>query len=399
MKKLLFIPFLLSTLVGFTQTKTLLIARTSGTKILEDGKEIKTFGFATRLAENPGIPGPTLVYEEGDSVILDMWNISQNMPHTIHLHGLDVDQENDGVPHLSFDVGHMEHGIYRFKAPHPGTYFYHCHVVSAVHVQAGMFGLIIIKPKGEQNLTWQGGYNYLQEYSFLFSDIDTVWHQDSILDHDHPGQVTLPDWNPNYFLCNGLSGIQLDTSEKAHFSINGASYIRFSNMGYTGNRVIMPSGLKAQIISSDGRPLPKPLSRDTLHIFPGERYGVLVRPTELVQDSIQVDYLDLNTLNVIGQQNLAFYTSDWVSVSNYTSPTLKVYPIPSTGSIEIEGFVAPIQAIKVFDLSSKRIPVELQNPSGDSSRIIFPKDFAPGPYIVIAQVAGETFSFRVVMMK
>jgi FtsP/CotA-like multicopper oxidase with cupredoxin domain len=383
--------------MGYGQTKTLLIARTTGTKILEDGKKINTFGFAQKLAENPGIPGPTLVYYEGDSVTLDMWNISQNMPHTIHLHGLDVDQQNDGVPHLSFEVGHMEHGIYRFKAPHPGTYFYHCHVVSAVHVQAGMFGLIIIKPKGENNMTWEGGYKYLLEYSFLFSEIDTVWHQDSILEHKHPGNVSLPDWDPSYFLCNGMSGIQLDTSEKPHFSINAASFIRFSNMGYSGNRVIMPSGLKAQIISSDGRPLPVPLNRDTLHVFPGERYGVLVRPSQISEDTIRVEYLDMNTMNVIGNQKLAFSTSDWVSADAYNPQEVILYPIPSTGVIDIKGFGPAIHDAKVSTTSGKIIPVAFQNIGSSSARITFPKDLVPGPYILTMRIGNQKYSRRVLM--
>jgi len=149
---LLLISLLFSTSL-FGQSKTLLIARNTGEKVLADGKIIKSMGYSLRLSENPGVPGPTLVYYEGDSVTIDLWNVSQGAPHTIHLHGLDVDQQNDGVPHLSFTVGHMEHGFYRFKAPHPGTYLYHCHVVSAIHVQGGMYGLLIVKPKNEENKT------------------------------------------------------------------------------------------------------------------------------------------------------------------------------------------------------------------------------------------------------
>ena len=126
----------------------LIIGRNNGTMVLHDGNITDIFGFAETLGESISLPGPTINITEGDSVQIDFWNVSQGAPHTIHLHGLDVNQENDGVPALSYEVHHMDHGYYKFKAPHPGTYIYHCHVVSTIHVQAGMYGVIIVKPSG-----------------------------------------------------------------------------------------------------------------------------------------------------------------------------------------------------------------------------------------------------------
>ena len=105
------IVFLISFVLGvqaFSQSTTLLIARNTGSKVLEDSTVIRILGYAEKLSANPSMPGPTLTYYEGDSVIIDMWNVSQGAPHTIHLHGLDVDQQNDGVPHLSFAPEHMD---------------------------------------------------------------------------------------------------------------------------------------------------------------------------------------------------------------------------------------------------------------------------------------------------
>ena len=143
-----FVFFVATSLSAMAQevVNHLLIARNLGEKVMHDGLSLRTFGFAQTLNEQPPIPGPTLYANEGDSVVLDLFNVSQGAPHTIHLHGLDVNQENDGVPHLSFEVHHMDHGFYYFVAPHPGTYFYHCHVVSSIHVQAGMYGVFIVKP-------------------------------------------------------------------------------------------------------------------------------------------------------------------------------------------------------------------------------------------------------------
>ena len=53
-------------------------------------------------------------------------------------------------------------------------------------------------------------------------------------------------------------------------------------------RVIFPSGLNAQVVSSDGRPLSNIELTDTVLIYPGERYGVIAEGNGdfHVQDSI-----------------------------------------------------------------------------------------------------------------
>lgn len=62
-----------------------LIARNTGQKVLANNDTIRIFGFAQSLGAQPGVPGPTLYANEGDSVHIDLWNVSQGAPHTIHL--------------------------------------------------------------------------------------------------------------------------------------------------------------------------------------------------------------------------------------------------------------------------------------------------------------------------
>ncbi|MFT7592612.1 MAG: FtsP/CotA-like multicopper oxidase with cupredoxin domain, partial [bacterium] len=315
MRVCIFFITLVSGVLCYSQSQTLLIARNTGKKVMEDGKVITTMGYAKKLSQNPDIPGPTLEYFEGDSVTIDLWNVSQGAPHTIHLHGLDVDQQNDGVPHLSFVVEHMEHGFYKFKAPHPGTYLYHCHVVSSIHVQAGMYGLLIIKPKNAPNQTWVDGYTFSSDYNFIFSEIDSVWHHDSVLEHSaNHKRVPIPAYNPSYFLANGKSNGQLDSSEVS--LIKGKySYLRLANIGYYGNLIRFPQDIDVLIIDSDGRPLPEPIKSNSLYIFPGERYGVLIKSLQVSADSIEVDYLDLNTLKSKGRLSINYSVTDNSAVS------------------------------------------------------------------------------------
>jgi FtsP/CotA-like multicopper oxidase with cupredoxin domain len=336
----------------------LLIARTTGTKTLVDGSVINTFGFAKRLSENPNVPGPTLEFYEGDSVVIDMWNVSQASTHTIHLHGLDVNQQNDGVPHLSFEVDHMEHGLYRFKAPHPGTYLYHCHVVSVLHVQAGMYGLLIIKPKGKENKTWENGYEFRRAYNFLTSEIDTAWHSLEVLEHSHDhSAIAVPDYEPTYFLCNGLADSEYNFGDSLRFSTDANSYLRFANIGYYGNRIILPKGLNAKVIDSDGRPLPDVFDWDTIMIYPGERYSVLVNPTLNFADSIKIEYVNMNTHQTRGVNKLSFKTYNSAGIESDLKFSVKMTPNPFYNELHISSINA-FNGIELCDVLGNQILAE-----------------------------------------
>lgn len=341
----------------------LLIARNTGSKVLANNDTIRVFGFAENLGSQPGVPGPTIVANEGDSVHIDVWNVSQGAPHTIHLHGLDVDQQNDGVPHLSFDIPHMEHGYYHFKAPHAGTYLYHCHVASTIHVQAGMYGLIIIKPTDGSNTTWNGGYEFTEDHSYFLSEIDTNWHVDSVLMHDHDTTfgihyVEIPTFNPQFFLINGFSDQQLiDEGESFNSSVDQVDYSRFTNIGYSGTRIIFPSGLNAQIIDSDGRPLPSSEISDTLYVYPGERYGVLTEPSFEFEDEISFEYFDLNTFTIRNTQIIPVSVNGFLGNSEIPllETSIKIAPNPFKSNTQVKINLEESHSIelKVFDIQGR----------------------------------------------
>jgi FtsP/CotA-like multicopper oxidase with cupredoxin domain len=308
---------------------------------LYDGNQIYMMGYTTTIGGAIKAPSPTLNFKEGDSVRIDMWNLSQGPPHTIHLHGLDVNQENDGVPALSFAVEHDDTGSYFFKVPHPGTYIYHCHETSVLHVQAGMYGLVIVRPQSADTLTWENGYSFHREYAWMTSEIDTNWHVDSIINHPHDTTATthlILDYNPQHFLVNGMSEHQLDNSSAEIVGGEGETiYLRLANIGNYGNTYLFPAGLNAVVIASDGRPLPASFSADTLEVLPGERYGVLFEANSQFLDSIQVDYFSLNTQEVENTQYVNVDINGYVGVSeiNIESRVL-MYPNPASSVLNIE---------------------------------------------------------------
>ena len=111
------------------------------------------FSVDTPSAAASTIPGPVLRVREGDSVRINFWSIAAPMSHTIHWHGIHLPWGMDGVPYVSqLPIGKANAGgvgpsfTYEFKLNQSGTYWYHCHVDTAHHLDMGMYGAFIVDP-------------------------------------------------------------------------------------------------------------------------------------------------------------------------------------------------------------------------------------------------------------
>ena len=92
-------------------------------------------------------PGPLLRARVGQLVEVHLRNDNVADGITLHWHGVDVPNAEDGVAGVTQDaVGPGEEFTYRWIAPHEGTYWYHSHQVSHVQVQGGLLGPIVIDP-------------------------------------------------------------------------------------------------------------------------------------------------------------------------------------------------------------------------------------------------------------
>jgi FtsP/CotA-like multicopper oxidase with cupredoxin domain len=92
-------------------------------------------------------PGPLIRARVGDLVQVTFVNESVSDGATLHWHGIDVPNAEDGVAGVTQDavpVGGKH--VYRFKAEQAGTYWYHSHQVSSDEVKGGLFGPIVIAP-------------------------------------------------------------------------------------------------------------------------------------------------------------------------------------------------------------------------------------------------------------
>lgn len=112
-----------------------------------------------------------------------------------------------GTPAATIEAGSQF--TYYFRAEHPGTYMYHCHVTASEHVQMGMYGALVIRPSVNSTTSVYGGVpdgagnfvdSYDKEYTFIESEFDPVWH--SIIESGVRAFYP-PNWKPQLWFVNG----------------------------------------------------------------------------------------------------------------------------------------------------------------------------------------------------
>jgi FtsP/CotA-like multicopper oxidase with cupredoxin domain len=98
-------------------------------------------------AFNGRVPGPEIRVQRGDLVEVTLVNEDIDDGVTIHWHGVDVPNAEDGVAGVTQDaVMPGDTFTYRFRAEQLGTFWYHSHQVSSKQVRRGLYGAFVIVP-------------------------------------------------------------------------------------------------------------------------------------------------------------------------------------------------------------------------------------------------------------
>jgi FtsP/CotA-like multicopper oxidase with cupredoxin domain len=102
---------------------------------------------------NGSAPGPEIRVRRGDLVQVTLANKDIGDGVTIHWHGLDVPNAEDGVAGVTQNA--VEQGgryVYRFRPEQVGTFWYHTHQDASQGVKQGLYGALIVettkKPRG-----------------------------------------------------------------------------------------------------------------------------------------------------------------------------------------------------------------------------------------------------------
>lgn len=219
------------------------------------GVQVEQWAFSLP-GQPPSVPGPELRVKVGERVRITLRN-THDQPHALHLHGVtSLAQEMDGVPHLSHAVKPGGSFTYEFVATEAGTHAYHCHFLTNVHLDLGMYGALIVEDPDAKPV-WSA------QHTLILDEWDS---------HHDPAQLP---YQPKYdeYLVNGHAHPLIPDLNIA----SGETHlVRLIHMGALPHSLHL-HGTSFLVVAKDGHDLPLPYLADTLPILPGERYDVLVK--------------------------------------------------------------------------------------------------------------------------
>lgn len=385
-KNLAFILILISSFSQAQQVDLWLGAKMDGSKLLDNSNVVETWGFGWY---SPGLwgmtlPAPLIQVTQGDTVNMHVINASPE-DHTIHLHGLDVPTDMDGVPSTSFEINPGDTATYTFVADYAGIFLYHCHVLTTLHLTMGMYGMIAVNANPNSNLLYNGGPSFNSVYHLLSSDMDESVNANPL----SPGPFN--EFKSDYFMVNGLSGNQLynSTPNQVTAYVGDSVLMRLGSMAYTKTIYYFPPELNAVAYMSDGRVLPAPFDCDTLVMHSGERYSVLLTPSSNVNTDIRVESYEMRN-NQLEHTNLIKLNGD-IGFGENDVNKISVYPNPTNGHLY---FITetPGSLLQVYDLNGSLVYQDLATNNNSQLNLSFLEN---GAYILRYQ----SESYKVIINK
>ena len=152
-------------------------------------------------------PGPTLIVNQGDRVTVTLTNNltvtggdpSPNVSIVFPGQQVEVAAVDPGVPGvLTSEAAPGGTVTYEFTATHAGTYMYYSGTDSALQVEMGLVGAIIVRPyAGADHAYNHQDTRFDHEYLFLLSEMDSRIHQ--TVEFEGPAALETTDYLSSYF--------------------------------------------------------------------------------------------------------------------------------------------------------------------------------------------------------
>jgi nitrite reductase (NO-forming) len=135
------------------------------------------------------VPGPTIRVHLGDTVRVHLTNQTQ-MSHSIDFHASQTAMNDQMI-----EVKPGETFTYTFTADYAGVWMYHCGTAPALHhIANGMFGMVIVEPKG-------GLPKVDQELAFVQSE----WYLGAQAQPADYGKANAAAPSPDFVVFNGIA--------------------------------------------------------------------------------------------------------------------------------------------------------------------------------------------------
>lgn len=322
----------------------------------DDGAEVEMWSFET-ADQRKNFPGPLIRPKEGQIFQAHFKPSKGN--HTIHWHGMEPDPRNDGVGHTSFEIAGEYTYQWQPEKGRPGdpnwgtagTYFYHCHVNTTLHVQMGMFGPLIIDPIEHEDFPVSPGarrafvdgpeYDIDTETLLVPYSMATRWHGMNHAAGLSGEDAGLNHFEPNHFY---LLGGELARRPGGKESVWSLKSLRANVKGGSKKRTLLrllnanylPTVLRfqdswgkpvpmAEVIAHDGRPfrdtskpgepsLPcgeagYPMKTSILRSGSAERWDVLLDPPSAGEYQVVVEFRHWITDEIVGSRTVRLVAS------------------------------------------------------------------------------------------
>ncbi|MDH5180778.1 MAG: twin-arginine translocation signal domain-containing protein [Gammaproteobacteria bacterium] len=216
---------------------------TQGLATMIDGTSVFFKGFSS----SPGVvnvPGEMITtaegnaLQEGDTVNLTIHN-TLSTSHNFTIDGV-VDKLIPANQSLSFS----------FTVNAWGSYLYYDSSNAPYNRLVGLHGAMPVMPAGLSNQLYPGSHTFVQQYSWIFNDIDPVWHEAV-----RNGQTPTSAYKPRYFTLNGLGGRPPGAPGAHDPNIDAITDPRSALYGHVGDRTLcrmINVGLADQSVHAHG---------------------------------------------------------------------------------------------------------------------------------------------------
>jgi hypothetical protein len=225
---------------------------------------------------NGTIPGPTIIADWGDNLVVHVTNNLNNSGTSVHWHGLRQlnNSINDGVPGVSqCGIAPGQTQTYRMRVTQYGSTWYHSHF--SLQYAEGLFGGMILRGPATDPYDEDLGVLFLQDWSHTEA---FVWWETAKLGTPIPMETGLingtntwdcsPETDPN---CKGKTGNKFETIFE-----KGKKYLlRLINSGTDAAFQFSIDGHSLRVVAHDLVPI-VPYTTDSVQLTIGQRYDVIV---------------------------------------------------------------------------------------------------------------------------
>lgn len=219
-----------------TISKTLYI--TEGLIDQIDGTSVYFRGYSGS-SNSLDVPGESIIAQEGDTLKITLVNTLNTSTSFVI----------DGV----VDSGTIAAGgikTVEFEASSYGSFLYYDKLNTPYNRLLGLHGGLAVMPSGSSNELYPGSPTFVQQYFWIFHDIDPVWHEAL-----RQGNTPSTEYIPRYFTLNGLGGRPPGAPDSGDPAVDSMHDPRSALHGHVGDRAlvrIFNAGLAAQSVHPHG---------------------------------------------------------------------------------------------------------------------------------------------------